>query len=354
MGYRRDRPKIPFQASVHAVSASNTRSKAIDIRQLRYFVTIAELGSFSAASRHLAVAQPALSRHVRALEEKFGVELMRRDARGARLTEHGERLLHQASAILRQFDMMADMVGGRPDVIAGRVVVGLPTSANAVLAQPLIRETLKQLPNIQLHVIESLSGFLQEWLEAGRLDISLLYDPRPDRTIEIEPVLIEDLYIVGGIGTLPADCDEIPFARLTEFPLALPGPTHALRRLADRVAFENDVRLDLKVEVDSLGVIKVIAEEDGVFTLLPAGPVHAEMRDGRIEARRIVSPPLSRSVSLATSAVRSRTRACDEVKKLILCVIGDMIRNGVWKGASPPDGDLAGIETASPGIPARQ
>ncbi|MCF3932635.1 LysR family transcriptional regulator [Acuticoccus sp. M5D2P5] len=306
----------------------------MDIRQLRYFVAVVELGSFSGAARHLSVAQPALSRHVRALEETLGVTLVRRDTQGARPTEAGERLLHQASAILRQFDMVPEVVGRGGGVVTGRVVVGLPTSVNAVLARPLIRAWRERLPAVELHVIESLSGFLQEWVAAGRLDICLLYDPRPERTIDIESMICEELFLVGAPVDDGHGLDEVPLKTLEHVPLAMPGATHALRRHVDRVSLENGVRPNVVVEIDSLGTMKMITELDGYFTVLPRGPVYEEIQAGRMAARRLTAPLVTRTVSLATSAVRGRTRACEEVKRLLVETAERLVDEGVWRGAS--------------------
>lgn len=302
----------------------------MDVRQLRYFKTIAELGSFSSAARSLGIAQPALSRHVKVLEENLGTVLFLRSARGIQLTEQGERLLAYASGLLRQFDMLPDVIGDGAEAVRGRVVVGFPTSVNAMLARPLIRAAMQRLPGVQLHVIESLSGFLQEWIEAGRLDICVLYDARPGRTLNLDPLLVEDLYMIGGPGAFPRRCREIPFRRLAEFRLAMPGAPHSLRRLMETMAASHGVTLNIVVEVDSLTVIKGVAETEEVVTILPRGAAADEIQAGRLKACRIVAPTVSRSVSVATSAVRGQTRACKEIKRLILEIgseVGDESRH---------------------------
>lgn len=290
----------------------------MDIRHLRYFKTVAELGSFSSAARSLGVAQPALSRHVKGLEEQLGVVLVRRGARGIQLTPHGERLLEVASGLLRQFDALPDVVGDRTNTVRGRVVVGFPTSVCAMLARPLIRAARRRLPEVQLHVVESLSGFLREWIEAGRLDICVLYDAGPGRTLHLEPLLTEELYLIGGVDAFPPGCSEVPFESLPGFRLAMPGPAHSLRQLLEARATSNGIRLDIAIEIDSLTVIKGVAETERVVTILPRGAAADEIGAGRLRACRIVSPTLSRSVSVVTSAVRDHSRACTEVARLIM------------------------------------
>lgn len=290
----------------------------MDIRHLRYFQAVAECGSFSSAARNLGIAQPALSRHVRAIEDEHGVILLRRNARGIQLTEEGERLLEFAGSLVRQFDMLPDVIGDPSEAVRGRVVVGFPTSVNAMVARPLIRAVMNRLPHVQLHVIESLSGFLQEWIETGRLDICVLYDADPGRKLALEPIQDEELCLVGGPGALPANCAEVRFDELGRFRFAMPGPAHSLRRLLDRIARSQGVTLDIVVEIDSLTALKGVAEAESLMTVLPRGAAAEELRSGRLRACRILSPKVSRSLSIATPAVRAQTRAATEVKKLIL------------------------------------
>lgn len=108
----------------------------MDAKKLRYFVTVSQLGSFSEAARRLHIAQPALSRHVKDIEESLGVPLLVRDARGVKLTDEGERLLTHALDVLHRLESLPRLVGTRSPTISGRVSIGLPTSTSAVLSAP--------------------------------------------------------------------------------------------------------------------------------------------------------------------------------------------------------------------------
>ena len=307
---------------------------AMDARQLRYFLAVAELGGFSAAARHLGIAQPALSRHVKALEDQLGVPLLTRTVRGVRMTGQGETLFHHAQGILRQLEMVPQIVGERTATVSGRVVIGLPTSVSAVLARPLLRATMERLPQVRVHLIDSLSGFLEEWVEAGRLDVCVLYDAQPSASLRLEGILVEDLCLIGAAGAFAPERREIAFRRLADFPLVLPALPHSLRRLLEMMALSHGVRLNIVLEVDSLPVSKAIAEEGRAYAVLPQGAVHVEIQRGALEAIEIVEPRVSRSVSLATSAMRGSTRACNEVRRLTLEVARELRRTGVWKGMS--------------------
>src|SRR5450756_381889 len=159
-------------------------SESMDLKQLEYFVRVAELGSFTRPAIALDVAQPALSRQVRLLEVELHQNLLTRNGRGAVPTEAGKLLLAHGRGILHQVERAREELGRVRGSLAGRVAVGLPTSLARVLTVPLTRAFRNALPEATISVSEGLSVALQEALVAGRLDIAVLYNAR--RTDEIE------------------------------------------------------------------------------------------------------------------------------------------------------------------------
>ncbi len=163
----------------------------MDLKQLEYFVRVAELGSFTKAAIALDVAQPALSRQVRLLEVELRQNLLTRNGRGAVATEAGKLLLEHGRGILHQVQRAREELGRVRGALAGRVAVGLPPSVAKVLAVPLIREFRQRMPDATLSISESLSVGMQESLASGRLDIALLYNAAPSPDIELTPLLEE-------------------------------------------------------------------------------------------------------------------------------------------------------------------
>ena len=302
----------------------------MDARRLRYFVAVAQLGSFTAAARRLHIAQPALSRHVKALEGMLGVTLLDREARGVSLTRDGEELLGHAVHVLEQLDMLPRLVGPESRRVAGRVVVGLPTSAGAVIAVPLLRAALQRYPNVRVHLIESLSGYLQEWIESGRLDLAVVYDPRSNPGIRLDPILVEELWLVGGPGSMAPATGTLPLQDLPRFPLVIPGTTHSHRRLVEGIALSHGLHLDIRAEVDSLTVLKGMVSDGKVFSILAYGAVHAELAAGILQAARLVDPAISRSVALASPLSRTDNQACNAIARLILEIARGAVESGVW------------------------
>ena len=199
----------------------------MDLKQLEYFVRVAELGSFTRAAIELDVAQPALSRQVRLLEVELRQTLLVRNGRGAVPTEAGKLLLDHGRGILHQVERAREDLGRLRGGLSGRVAVGLPNSVARVLTVPLTRAVREALPEARLSISEGLSSGLQEGLASGRLDIVVLYNAQPSRELDLTPLLEEDLLLVQARPPgLPEDPPPgaIPLEEVAKLPLvAQPG-----------------------------------------------------------------------------------------------------------------------------------
>ena len=168
----------------------------MDLRQLEYFVRVAELGSFTRASLALDIAQPALSRQVRLLEVELRQSLLTRNGRGAVPTDAGRLLLEHARGILHQIERAREELGRVRGALAGRVAIGLPPSVAKVITVPLLREVRKRMPEASLSVREGLSVAMYEALTRGQLDIALLYNAVQSPDVELTPLLEEQLFLI--------------------------------------------------------------------------------------------------------------------------------------------------------------
>ena len=129
----------------------------MDLKQLEYFVRVAELGSFTRAAISLDVAQPALSRQVRLLEVELRQTLLTRNGRGAVPTEAGQLLLEHGRGILHQVALAREELGAARGALAGRVSIGLPPSLSRLITVPLTHAFRKALPQAQLTLTEGFS-----------------------------------------------------------------------------------------------------------------------------------------------------------------------------------------------------
>ncbi len=289
----------------------------MEIRQLECFATVADLGSFTRAAWLLQVPQPALSRQVRALETELRQTLFHRNGRGVRLTEAGKRFLAHCRAILMQIERARTELDSSRDDPTGEVVVGLPHSLARRLTVPCVLQFRKLFPQGQLRIIEGLTVHLQEWLQAGRLDIALLHDPVPTSMLETLPLMEHDLHLVaarnGGKAALPP---ELPVALLADLPLLLPGRPHPMRMLIETQLANIGQRPRIVQELDAIA---------GILDLVLAGLGHAVVslnavpQDGvaRFSTHRIVAPELKSVLVLAHSAERPVTSLARKSMQLL-------------------------------------
>lgn len=288
----------------------------MDLRQLGYLVRIVESGSFSKAAERLNVAQPSLSQRVKELEGELGAKLLHRSTSGVRPTDIGLMVADRARSILKQVEDLKVEVRGVTHDPHGEVTVGLPTTMALHLTVPLVQSVLAAFPGVTLHVIEGMSGHIQEWTLSGRVDIAILYSTERVSGLEQKLLLTEDLYLIAARKAQQNAPATLRLAQVTNYPLVLPGRDHGLRRNIERVALGAKVALNVAAEVDSLTHMKRLASGGGLFTILPWAACREEIRAGTLVARRIVAPVLRRPVVMAVPRDRPLSHAGRKVYDL--------------------------------------
>lgn len=281
----------------------------MDLKQLEYFVRVAELGSFTRAAIALDVAQPALSRQVRLLEVELRQNLLVRNGRGATPTEAGKLLLEHGRGILHQVERAREELGRVRGALAGRVAIGLPPSLARVLTVPLTRAFRAQLPEAQLSISEGLSATMQEWLHTGRLDIAVLYNAMPAPDIEISPLLEEELLLVQprppGLAEEPPP-PPVPLAEVAALPLVIPSRPNAIRMHVEAEMANIGCRPQIALEIDGVSAILDLVADGLGSALLSRHAVASSIRPSAYRTRP-VNPPLRTRASLAVSSQRPAT-----------------------------------------------
>jgi DNA-binding transcriptional LysR family regulator len=151
-----------------------------DLRQLRYFVAVAEELNFTRAAQRLHIAQPPLSAAIRQLEQQLGVALLERTTREVRLTAAGTLLLERGTELLAQADAVFAAVRAVEKAPVGRLAIGVAPTARFGLAPELFAACASQAPGIMLYPREDATGALLRDLRAGRLDAVLGFCTPPD------------------------------------------------------------------------------------------------------------------------------------------------------------------------------
>lgn len=304
------------------------------LTQLRYFLAIVRAGSMSGAAAQVHIAQPALSQQVRMLEQELGQVLLRRHARGVALTEAGQRFREHAIDILRRVDILHDAFVSTELVPAGTVALGLATAINTGFSVPVYVAVHERFSQVRLRLVESMSGYLVEWVQQGRLDMALVYDMDAQahegfaNSLTSSTLGREDLFLIAPMLTgAPDDLPDAPVAlqTLSKLPMILPGFPHTLRMLIDRQLAQARCGLTMHAEIDSMFTIKALVQARLGYSILSAHAVRDEISQGKLRALPIAEPGISRSVDLVTGLHRYADPAVVAVRQ----VVADVIRKGL-------------------------
>lgn len=292
----------------------------MDLKQLEYFVQVAEFGSFTLSSRFLRIAQPALSRQVRALEVELRQTLFLRNGRGVTLTEPGRRLLEHARGILQQVQRARLDLEQQRDAVSGRLVIGLPPSVSRTLTGPLVRAFRERFPDASFGVVEGLSDHLMEWLAVGRVDFALVYSSVAPMNIELTPLRVEPLYLVSArpdkAGS-PLVGAAVSLAQVAAAALVIPPRPHSIRMLLDAALADAGLEARVALEIESVPTILDLVQGDGCHAVLTLNAIRRSGSEQRFVARPIGKPRLSTTLRLATSAQRPAGRLMEQAIALV-------------------------------------
>ncbi len=291
----------------------------MNLRQLEYFVRVAELGSFSKAALVLNIAQPALSRQVRLLETDLRVTLLMRNGRGVVLTEAGQRLFDHSIGILQLVSRVREDIDANRDEPSGRIVIGLPPSMGRVLTLPLVESFRRTLPRARLAVVEGLSTHLAEWIATGRVDLGLLHNPEAQSALEITPVLDEPLGLVSPATAkgFAKQQTTVTLAELIRYPLIVPERSHAIRKLLETQAALSGHKLDIALEISSIQAILELVRAGHGHAVLTATALAVSGQPEAYVLRPLTEPRLTSTLCLAVSAHKPATPLLKHALRLL-------------------------------------
>lgn len=302
----------------------------MEIRQLRYFVKIADSGSFSRASKVLHIAQPALSHQIAQLEAELGHALLHRRHNGVEPTEQGQVLYAQAQRILKAIDDVPNVLEGSAAQLRGTVTVGLPQSTAALYAMPLLRQLQERHSGVTLELFDEISGNLVRGLRSGQIDIAVIVNDEDALLTNAVALVDEELFVVAS-----ADKElgpNVPVEQLATIPLALPGLGHGVRALVEDAVRARGAVLSRPVVVaNSMSIMRRAIESGQACGVMPWGGMCDALRAGKVRAVPL-HPRLSRRVSVCWSKDAGLSRAAEAVRDLLIEVTRARVRSGEWKG----------------------
>lgn len=304
----------------------------MELRQLRYFLAIAEHGSFSKAATTVHVAQSALSQQLAQLEDELGQPLFHRLPRGVELTPAGLAFHPHALSILRQVEDARHSVTQAEGEVAGKVIFGIPHSVSQALALPLLKAVRATLPRVELELTEELTGNLIPQLRTGLIHLAVLFDDGQLDEFRSQPLLDEALLLIS-----PADAPDAPRGPISlrdalRLPLILPASPHGVRPIIEAAAKQAGLAApNVVADISSISILRTSLLAGLGHTLLPPMPMQRELAQGELRAVPIAPETLTRRVVLCASRHIPTSAATLAVARVLHSLVGQLCRDGSWQ-----------------------
>lgn len=304
----------------------------MEIRQLRHFIAAVEAGNLRKASENVHISHPALSMSIKNLETDLGVMLLHKNRRGVQLTYAGEVFLKSAHVILSQLDDVRSQLRGTEDSPSGKVRLGIPFGVNNALAAPLCRILLDRYQGIELEIEEGSSVSLERLMADNHVDLMVGYNVAEKVDQKSERLYVEQLYFVSPSQAGVSNADIEP-AELDGVSIASSPGKFSMRRTIDRYAFENDISFDYKIDFHSAhACLKIV--QDGIANSIASWDlIHDQVQAGTLNARKIVNPPLERTVCLVSSLRKPLSPAMIALTDAVRAAIKQAVKEDKIRGA---------------------
>ena len=265
----------------------------MDLKRVEYFVCVARLRSFSKAAQVLKLTQPAISRHIQALEQELRVRLLYRTTRGVVPTEAGEILLTQGETLLADAQRLRQALDAMGQAPEGAVAIGMPPTIAPALAPLTIGACKRAYPNISLHVIEGFSIFLEQSLLLGKIDLAVL-----SRNSEFQIYKSSRWKKMRWFWSVrPIQCPASKRSLWRASANCHLSSAAVFDPTLDRCTEPHDIALNYVMELDSITLTKGMVMSGGRFSILPYVVVHDEVCAGLVDMVRIADPVVTRGGS---------------------------------------------------------
>lgn len=296
-----------------------------DITGLHYFTVVAEEHSFSRASERLHIAQPAISRKIKALEDDFGVILFIRHAKGVDLTEAGESLLAGARTLFRQIEILHESAVISSEVPRGTVTIGVLPLPGEYIVPRLIRQSRVLYPELNFRIVEGYSADLHQMLINREIHLAIMHVPAPHPDIVSYDLLVDRLCVVGPAGALKES--SYTLAEVAQFPLILAEPPNLLRSHIDRHAEEAGVSLNVVMVCGGFRLIKSLVHAGLGYTIVTLDAAFTELEQKMVSVAAITEPGINWALVAAMRVDQCHKLSLVVVKGLLESIVAERSRH---------------------------
>ncbi|MXP64958.1 LysR family transcriptional regulator [Roseomonas sp. M0104] len=282
----------------------------VTLRQMRAFLAIVRLGSFTAAARQLHLTQPALTVQLRQLEQTLGVRLLDRTTRTATPTRTGAEFARALAPLLAEMDAVLERVQDHAALRTGRIdLATLPSLASTVLPEVIARLRAAS-PGLRVRMREAVTGPVGEMVRAGLVDFGIGGSVAEDGELVVQHLFDDPLLLIFPRGHGFAARRAVALPELCDVPLLLPEANSGIRHAVDQAFAALGRAVEPAQEAVSTGTLVGMVRAGLGLGVLPSTAVEMQVSPD-LRALPIGDPPLTRPIALVRRAGRSLSPAAE-------------------------------------------
>src|SRR5207244_1557296 len=297
----------------------------LEIRHLRYFLAVAEAGSFSRAADRLGISQPAISQQMRDLETGLRVSLFQRRGKRILLTSAGLIFQEHARAILRQLENFLEELNREPGQLRGTLHLGVVPVLNVALVPHLLGLFAADHPGISLTVEEISSTDIETALEEGRMDIGLGFVTRHSPNLRYERLCTDEFALIVSEAHPWWNRRLIHFSELHQQRLLQLPDTFVMRRMTDEISRNHQVRPRTVAEINSIGTLLRSLGPLGAAALMPKIALRGK-ESLKLKAIRLQGKNLALEIGLLRLIDSAANRVVGAFTELAQAAVPKMIK----------------------------
>lgn len=298
----------------------------MELRQLRYFVKVAETLNFSEAAKALYVTQSTLSQQVRQLEAELGTPLFERSSHHVALTEAGSVILANARQALREAEMCAERINDINNLSTGTLNIGVTYSFSPILTETILTFT-KRYPRIKLNILYKPMSELMTLLRDGTVDFALAFRPsQPVEGVESHILFQNQLSVIVGTHHPLAGRQRLSVAELAQYDLALPSKGLQARNALDMM-LPPGMPLKVRIELNEVNILLQLIRGSMMVTVLAEATIHNQ---SGVKAIPLDTPASEMAGCIHTLRDTYRKRSMQEFVRMLGESIAVRDRQNAW------------------------
>ena len=248
----------------------------MELRQLKYFIRVADCLNFSEAAKESCISQSTLSQQIKQLEQELGSELFLRNSRTVSLTEAGMELLPYARTTIKDADACIERIRDLKDILTGTMNIGVTYSFSPILTETIF-SFIKKYPKVKLNIFYQPMSELMDMLRDRKVDFVLAF--KPSAPMEgIESHILFQNYLAAIVSSTHSLASEkkVSLEQIAQHGIALPSKGLQARNMLDKVLERYNFNLKARIELNDPDILLNLVRQSNLVTVLAEASIHNE------------------------------------------------------------------------------